>query len=786
MLRNYLKIALRTLLKNKVPSAINIVGLSVAIACAVVVYLMVHSQLTLNTSHEHADNIFAVHQIRALEDEQQTWAATPAPLGPALEAEFPQVERAVRVEIRGGTVHRDGNEFAEGIHFVDPGFLDMFTYPLKHGRAEALENPGAVILSAESAIKYFGSENPVGQSLTISFGDDVVASFTVGGVAEAFPANDGLGFGLLINYDKQRDLDAAPPNAWTQFTDATFIQVETPAAIANLAGQMAPYVTRHNAAAPEEPIAAFSFANLLDLSQNTDDVRGSMVASASWTELVMFSALAAFLLLLSCINYVNIALSTATQRLKEIGVRKAMGTTRLHLVGQFLTENLVLCFGALALGTLVAHLILVPVVSDLINADLGFHVTERLDIWVFLIGLLAALGIASGSYPAVYISSFQPIAIFRGKQTLGRRRLFMQGLLTFQFVLAFVTIVSSIVFMRNGQYLNARDWGYNPENTLVVRLDESSRYDVLRQEAAQWPQVVSITGARHHLEGGGEPRQFVEIDGTRMEAATFAVGPNYLETLEMRLRAGAGWNEQGRDDAVVINEAFAEKQGWSDPVGKPVGLDSTTAVVAGVVENFHYDTFFEAIDPVLLHPADPSSYRFLVMRVEAGTEEATVARLEAAWHRLAPNEPFSYFFQHEVFERFDRANRGLINTLNVVALLALFISCMGLFGLVSHHMASRMKEISIRKVLGASLSRLALQMNRRFLGILLLAACIATPLSYFMLDALLDAIYTYRMDLGAVSFIIAIGLLLVTGVLTASPQIYRLAMANPADILRDE
>lgn len=334
-------------------STINIVGLSVAIACAVVVYLMVHSHLTMNASHEHAETIFAVHQIRVLENEQQTWAATPAPLGPVLEAEFSQVERAVRIEIRGATVHRDGNEFEEGIRFVDPGFLDMFTYPLEHGQAEALQDPGTVILSQEKAIKYFGNENPVGQSLTISLGDDVVESFTVGGVAATLPANDGMGFGLLIHYDKQRDLYSTSARAWSQLTDATFIQVEPSTEVADLAGQMDSYVQRHNAANAEEPIAAFSFAYLLDLSQNTDDVRGSLVASASWAELVMFGAIAAFLLVLSCINYVNIALSPATRRLKGIGVRKAMGATVSSLI-VLLSKNFLRLVGIAAVVTLLA------------------------------------------------------------------------------------------------------------------------------------------------------------------------------------------------------------------------------------------------------------------------------------------------------------------------------------------------------------------------------------------------------------------------------------------------
>lgn len=766
-------------------SAINLVGLSIAIGCAIVVYLMVHSQLTLNASHEHADRIYSVHHVRQADGKTQTWAGTPEPMGPILEREFPQIEQSVRVETHGVTVHRGGTKFDEWMRFVDAAFLDLFTYPLAYGSGDVLKEPGSVILSEATATKYFGDENPVGQAMTISFGEDQIASFTVGAVAEPFPANDGLGFRILANYDKQRDLSPTPRNEWARLTQATFVRVEPPSAVDDLSAQLDRFVPRYNTAEPNEPIVSFSMASLRNLSKNTGEVRGSIVASASTAEVVMFSCLAIFLLLLACVNYVNISLSTATRRLKEIGIRKVVGTTRRNLIVQFLTENVVLCFLSLVVGTLLAYSVLVPVVSDMINSDLGLHLGDRIDIWLFLVGLLAALGIASGSYPAFYVSSFQPVTIFRGEKHLGRQRLFMQSLFTFQFVLAFVTVASSVVFMRNYDYLTERDWGYSPENTIAVRLEDDTPFDVLHRKAAETPSVISITGARHHLKGGGEPHRTVEVDGERMETAYFEVGPRYLETVRLRLSRGMGLSAEAPTEAIVINEAFAEKQNWSEPIGKSVRLDTVTAMVAGVVRDFHYDSFFEEIDPVVLRLANPSNYGYLVMRVEDGTVQATVDHMQAAWNDLAPDEPFDYFFQEDVFDGFYRANRQLSNTITFVAFIALLISCMGLFGLVSQHIGSRMKEISVRKVLGASLSRVALSMNRRFIGLVLLAALIATPLSYYLLDTLLDAVYTYRTDLGITSFLIAYGLIFTTGLLTVSSQVYRLAVANPADILRD-
>ena len=369
MLTAYIKLAYRNLLKNRIASIINIFGLSIAIGCSIVIFLSVYSDFTKNAFHKHGEQIFLVEQIRNDNGETRLWGDTPVPLGPALATDFSQVVRAVRIADQGGTVYHAGNKIQESIRFVDDEFLDMFTYPLKYGDTDVLANPGAVILSEKTAFKYYGKDNPIGRTLTISFGDGPRESFVVQGVAQAFPTNDGLGFQMLINYDRYPNRDTESPRSWADLTRATFIQVGKPEDIEVIAGGMDRYTTVQNAVAEEWTVTGFVFENLLDLQWDASNVRGGIVEGIPWAAIMIFSCLAVFLLSLSCLNYINISLSTATRRLKEIGIRKAVGCHKSQLVVQFFTENICLCLLSLVLGVILAHVFFIPVFNNLANLN---------------------------------------------------------------------------------------------------------------------------------------------------------------------------------------------------------------------------------------------------------------------------------------------------------------------------------------------------------------------------------------------------------------------------------
>lgn len=786
MLKNYVRIALRTLKKNKISSLINLFGLSIAIGCSIVVYLFLQVAFTLNDFHEHGQEIFLVEHLIDREGDRQAWGTSPIPLGPAMEAEIPQVVRAVRIARHWGTATLNDHVFSDRIHFADEGFFEMFTFPLQRGSTEALADHNAVILSEPVALKYFGEQDPLGRQITITFADDHQASFTVGGVAKAFPRTAEFAFSMLINYETQRDLGIKNLDDWEGFTRATFIQLRQKEDLAEVAAQMDRYRALQNAATEDRAITSFAFNNLRDPAPDSHEVNMTIISGFHPAEMAMMALIAIFLLALSCFNYMNISLASAAKRLKEIGIRKVVGGTRRQLIGQFLTENILLCLFALLLGVVLAQGVMAPALNAMNGDIIALSFTENGGLWLFLVGLLLGVGLVSGAYPAFYVSSFQPVTILRGQQKLSNKKWFTRSFLTFQFVLTFITMVTAVTFSLNIRSMAQRDWGYQREHTLVVELEESSQFALLRDEALKHPNVLRLAGSDHHI-GVSEDEIVVTVEGKKMDAVRFDVGPNYFETLGLRLTAGRFFEEALGGDAsgsIVINERFVEAQGWTEPVGQSVRFDSTVYAVVGVVKDFHYDHFSNPIDPAVFHLT--SEFRYLSMHLEAGTGVQTDAFMERTWTRLFPDRPYEAFFQDTVFDGYFRDGRSLETTFTFTAVLALLISCLGLFGLASQNLAGRMKEISIRKVLGASVPRMTRLVNQGFLLMLVLAALLATPVSYLLVSALLDAAADYHIVVGPLPFMVSFALVLVTATLTISTQVYKLVMVNPADVLRTE
>jgi len=788
--KNYFKVGVRSLLKNKVSSVINIVGLSIAIAVSIVVYLFMQLHLSTDAFHENAENIFIVGNIVDRDGNRQEWGDSPRPLGPAMAADFPQIERTTRVGYGGGTFQYEDKVFNEGVWFVDETFLHLFTFPLTYGDKNALADKNSVILSEEAAIKYFGLENPVGKHVTIAFGGEYLESFTVRGVAASLPNTASFKFNMLINYEKQRDISNMHMDDWAAYTAATFIQLKNPTDLQTVTANMDKYLDLQNAASDDWPVTEFTFNNLRDISRRAMDINGSFANGAHPAALVVYPLIASFLLLLACFNYMNIAIATAAKRLKEIGVRKVIGSTKKQLVGQFLSENILLCLLALVLGAMTAHFLIIPSFNQLFEGwpPVYLSVADNLSLWVFFIVILVITGVASGAYPAFYVSSFKPVTIFAGKQQIGGKSLFTRSFLTFQFVLAFITMIAGVVFWQNGRYQMDRDWGYDQEQTLVVNLRDDSQYRVLENEMRQHPNVISAAGSRNHI-GRSTSLSVVEIKGQNYEIVRFDVDFDYLETMKFRLTEGRTFDRDFGSDserAIVINETFAQNQGWDEPLGQLVTDDSTVFSVIGVVEDFHYWSFFNTIQPAMFRLFDGSNANYLVLRTEAGTGVQTEAYVSETWKRLFPDEPYTSFFQDSVFDEFFRDTNNIAKVFTFTALMALIISCMGLFGLASQNITRRMREISIRKVLGASIAHVTQLVHRGFFLLLAIAAIIAAPLSYFALNPLLDSIFEYRIPIDSFPFIIAFTLIFLTAVITISTQIFRVATTNPAEILRNE
>jgi len=792
LLLNYVKLAYRNMLRSKAASVINISGLAIAVGCTLVVYIFLDRALTMDRFHPDGERIFLVENVIERNGHRQTWGDAPHPLGPAMAADFPQIEQFTRVEQSRATMQAGGKVFIESAQFADPAFLEMFNFPLQYGQAAALHEENSVILCHKLAFKYFGEDNPVGETVVLTFGDHREA-FTVRGVAAPFPQRASFDFNMLLSYEKLYDLGYDDPDDWSAFTTATFIKLHSADDLPLIAGSMDKYLDLNHAATEDWPIAAFVFDDLYSLAIHSEHVRGDISGGPSMAGFILLILIAVFLLSLACFNYMNIAIATAQRRLKEVGVRKVMGSNRTQLAFQFLCENVLLCLLALGLGVVLAATLFLPGFNMLFAEGdflLEFDIGSTGRSWIFLIGLLMLIGVASGAYPAFYISRFQPIAIFRSVPTSGSKRWFTRTFLTFQFVLTFITMIAGVLFYQNATYQEQQEWGYNKEHLVVMQTREAGQYGILEQKVRQMPNVLEVAGTAHQP-GRGEGYAVIEMQGEKKEACRFEVGHGFFEALGIRLQAGRFFDPQRNADAAtiaMINETFARSQGWDaeSALGHSFRYDSTDYSIIGVLADFHYEDFTDAIEPALFLLADDADLRYLSARVQPGTEAETIAAFDTLWKQTFPDLPGDISVQSDVFAYFYRDNRNVARLFGGIALMALLISCMGLFGLASQNVARRMKEISIRKVLGASMLQVSVLVNRGFFIMLTLAAGIALPLAYVLLNALLADVYADYAPLDVASFGIACCLIFGTALLTVTTQIRRVVQTNPAEVLRNE
>ncbi|MEM9858104.1 MAG: ABC transporter permease [Bacteroidota bacterium] len=788
MIRNFIKTALRNLAKNPLISFINIFGLSLAVGCSLVVFVFVDFMFRMDDFHENGEHIFLINNVVSRDGSEQVWGDSPAPIGPMMASDLPEVKEMTRVDNRNVIMKYEDKVFKEFVRFVDPQFLEMFSFQMKLGRSEELKDPSKIVLSEATAEKYFGKEDPIGKQLVILL-NDKKESFTVGAVAAKFPKTASFRFNFLIHFDKMASFyEDQDVNDWTRFIAATFVRLHNPEDIGTIASKMDKYVKLQNAADEDWPAEAYIFEPLTTLSRNSHKIRGDISGGDDPVARLILIAIAVFMIVLACFNYINISISSATKRLKEIGVRKVIGGTKQQLVFQFIGENLIICILALVLGAVWGRAFFGPWFDSQFNIGLELNFFENINAWLFLIGLLFITGFGSGAYPAFYISSFKPVNIFRGRQKFSKKNRFTRVFLTFQFILSIITIVFGITFTQNAQYQRELDWGYNQDQTLVIPLEEGVNYEILKNDLATQPGIISIAGSAGHI-GRSVGLSVIEIDDSKHEIRRINVGFDYLETIGVRLKHGRFFDRAlvtDLQESVIINETFAKNFNNENPLEISFELDSITYNVVGVVEDFHYFDFDDKIEPAFFKMSEDKDANYISARIEKGNIVNTEAYAQELWKKHVPDLPYNGFFQDEVFDNHFEELKGHARIMGFTATLAIILSCMGLFGLVSLNVATRMKEFSIRKVLGAGVASIFKGVNRQYIWILAIACFLGLPVAYMLVDSLFDEVYEYHMPLTIGPFMLAAAFLFIVALFTVSSQIYKVVKSNPVDALRQE
>ncbi len=782
MFSNYLKVGFRSLKRNWGNSLINISGLSLAVGCSITTFLFADFFLNLNTIHKNIDNIYQVVSRIEENNTQQLYGPTPMVMASRILEDFPDVDQVARVQYLRGNVKFGKNVFRERIQFADPGFLEMFDFPIAKGHGEEL-NPNEVFLSTAMAKKYFGQVDPMGERIDIKFEENVL-SFDVVGVFDEMPSNTTFRPEVLLHMDHFFRLKSKKNN-WIDEAKATFVTLQPEANPSLINPLLQNYQQVQNEANTADPVLGFTLMSFETLTSN-NSVQDKVIFGNHKGGTIAIAITGFMLIFFACLNYINIAISSATTRLKEIGVRKVMGGSRGNIAMQFLVENFLTCSIAMIIGVLVAYFLLLPGFNQLAPIVIPFTFSSVSTAIYYFLGVFLFLGLLSGSYPAFYVSRFQTLRIFKGEKSLGGRSYFTRVLLTVQFLLAFMTILASFIFSDNARYVKEMSWGYNPEGILSLPIAEQSTLQALKSQAELNANIEAIATSSGHMGVNNNPIAYDYL-GKQFRVLSYDVDPGYLKLMDMTMVHGQYFTNEGADrNSIIVNELFVEQMGWENPVGKQIEFAGKSKMIIGVVSDVWHVFFSSDIQRPMAFTTGETEPNFLVIKASEANLVAVDEYLAESWSGIAPFDPYVSYFQADSFDRYYDNVDANIWFMAILGALTIFLSCLGLYGLLAFRLQNQLKEFSIRKVLGASKSHIIRVANKEFVWILIIAFAIGIPAGGFGVAGFVEELFSISKPLGIIPVVLAISIMLLTIGLTVFAQIRKVIRINPAVILKGD
>lgn len=784
MIGNYFKTGMRNLFKDKVTSTISVLGLALAVGTAITSYIFVNFFLDMDDFHTKRDRIYQVINTVNAQGQNQQWSDVPITMEASLK-DITGVDELTRIEYGSGNIRHNDLVFNEFIYFADPEFLKIFDFPIEIGSREVLNDKSQIFLSKRVAVKYFGEQDPIGKQVSIKYEDGTIYNYFIGGVFENFPNGASFAPPVLISIESYFDLNPEIRNDWSHLTDGLFLTLAPDANISDVESYFPPMVKLQNDSKAEMQSKSFELMSMSHVSLNNYKIIGSVLGGGHPAGRILLSVIAVLLLILACANYVNISVSSSAKRLKEIAMRKVLGGTRSMVIKQFLIENVIICLIAIVVGVLISYFLFLPGFNSLLPIVIPFSFSSVLNMGLFFGLLLVFVGLASGLYPAFYISKFQAITIFRGNQKFGQKSLFSRILLTLQFVIAFFTIVTSFVFTDVSMQLASADWGYEAEDVITVPINNNQVYTALHDKLLENPKVKAVSGSFGHI-GPYNRISVVKHAETELQSNIYMTDENYLDVLNLKLLEGRYFSSKADANNAVVSQRLVRKMKWAEPLKSHFYYDSVRYEVVGVVEDFATDNYYHEAFPVAFIPKFESGFNYLTMKTTAGNKAAAMEDVKATWKEIAPDDPFEGIYQTKVMDDFYDENRSNVILISSIAGITLFLACLGLYGLVTFNINRRMKEFSVRKVLGANLSVIVGLINRDYVWILTIAFVIGAPLGVINMGSMVKSIYPDAPGVTAYPIIIAILLMVIAFAITVGGQIYRVSKKSPADNLRTE
>lgn len=811
MIKHYFKIALRNLRRQKVLTFINILGLSVGLACFSLFLLYSVNEFSFDRFHKNAKNIYRVYRwIEAIQGEPASGDVyLPMPLAPAMKQDLPDVENYVRFQEASGDSYvkiGDGIDRIK-VSFADPQVFSMFSFKLSSGQpATALKDIHNIVLTEKISKQLFGNENPVGQTIRIKT-EEQFEPFVVSAIAENPPSNSSIQFQALGHFDYIGTTNSGKRsvNSWMRSAYFSFVQLKEGSKLATDRDALIPFRKKYY---PDEEAEArkagywtgegvpvrYALQPLLSIHTDTK-VAGGNVNSVNPKTIWLLLGIAFGVLLIACINFTTLSIGRSASRAKEIGLRKVLGSQRPQLIWQFLAEALLLTVFSVLLGLLISYFLL-PFFNQLSGKELQFSFQQFPELLWLIGGLTLIVAVLSGSYPALVLSGFKPLEVLKQKIRVGGSNIFTRSLVTLQFVLSIGLIASTLIILQQLKFMRGANPGFNKENIVILNgsdVDGNKIYPLFKQAVMKDPSIAGIASSDIGLGAGeGWSRSGFDYKGKLKQVIEFFVDPEYIPLMRMQLLAGRNFDPGIMSDtvtSVIVNEAMVKDFGWTaeNAVGQTLlgYQDTKTPVVIGVVKDFNFRPFSEKIASQMFHQFNGYAPHKYFVKLKPGNPSEALSSLQKAWTSLVPGIPFNYSFLDENLDNFYKAEVRWGRIIGWAGGISIFLACLGLFGLAALAAVNRTKEIGIRKVLGASLSSIVRLLSRDFLILIIIAFAIATPLTwYFMHNWLQD--FAYRISIPAWIFIASSGLALLIALITIGSQALKAGVANPVKSLRTE
>ncbi|MFC1563977.1 ABC transporter permease [candidate division KSB1 bacterium] len=806
MYNNYFKIALRNIRKNKTFTAINIGGFALGIACCILILLYIRYELSYDRFYENADNIHRVAMKRTYPDVVRNWGWTSPMLAGTFKKDFAEVIHSTRIltDIRGTRIKHGEEQFSENkVFYSESSFFKVFRLPFIHGDSEtALTDPNTVVITKETAERYFGNENPVGRSLKISnnWSDGQV---TITGVIEDIPDNSHIHFDFLIS------LNSTPVINWNGFSNGwmffTYIVLQDGSTPDNFEAKLPQMVNNYFGAeidgsgteTYEEHLAAgnryeFFLQPLTDIHLRSR-LEHEIEPNGNITYVYMFSFISVFILIIACINFMNLSTAKSVSRAREVGIRKAVGSLRKQLVNQYLFESVLLSFISLALAITVVELVL-PLFRSFSGNPLNIDYFGNIMVIPGLIVFALLIGVVSGVYPAFFLSAFKPVAVLKGTGQFGLKGTFLRnGLVVFQFVISIGLITGTLIVKKQVDYMVNKELGYNKDHVMVIHNAGAvtQRVESFKQELKKNNNIVTVSGCGNYPMRATHSAiyRFVDSNGEKvLSMHNSGVDPDFFETFDMQFVWGRPFMKDLASDsmAVVINESALKILGVEPSENEFFGFrrHHVDSRIVGILKNFHYRSLHNEIGPVLFG-MNLTYIRYMAVRIGNENIDESISYIRDVWNSFTGNAPFEYSFIDQNLEEFyvSEKKTGVIST--VFSIMAIIIGCLGLFGLAAFNAERKTKEIGIRKVLGASLLNILIFLTKEFTRLISAAFILAVPLTYFIMSRWLDN-FAFRVDIPPDLFLVSGLLTLLTALFTISYQVLKAAFRNPADSLRHE